>query len=96
LLQSLGAVRQALQQIAPATKMRDCFQVRRVLHGLLASAIPRRDSLSVALRLRIVMRQHFGLAGRYGGKLPFYDLCNAQVVLLPGPLEEGLIGGVLN
>ena len=64
--------------------------------ALLACPLPVGNGLRDETRLGVVMRQQLGLGLDGLGKLRFQHLGNALVILLPGALEQRLIGRVLD
>jgi hypothetical protein len=76
--------------------MADRLDIRRPLDGVLAGPLPERYGLHPEACFRIMMRQEFRLGLRRLWKLCLQHLRNPLVVLLPGALQERLIGSILN
>src|SRR5215475_7537154 len=74
--------------------MGDRFQVCRALYSPLACAVPVGNSFPMALGFCVVVRQDFGLVCRNLWKLLCQHVGNTLMVLLPGTVEQRLVGGV--
>src|SRR6266446_4734475 len=68
----------------------------RAVVGSPAGSLPVGDGRLSEARLRVVIREQFGLGCNGLGEACLQDLCNALVILSAGALEHGLIGGVLD
>src|SRR5262245_45310931 len=95
-LETLGGVREAVEQVEPLGQMSDCFCIRRALDGTLTSPLPVCESRLAEAGLRIMMRYQLRLGLGNLGELCRQRLSNTLMVLLPRALQQRLIGGILD
>jgi hypothetical protein len=74
----------------------DGFHLGAALQGALPGPLPVIYRLLPEACLGIVVRQQLGLGLGRPGKLRLEHLCDALMVLLPRPFQQGLIGRFLN
>ena len=84
----LGGVREGVEQLQPLGQVADRFEIGGALDGALTCPLPVGNSLREETRLRVVLRQQFGLHCDRLRELLLQHLRNPLVVLLSGTLEE--------
>ncbi len=84
------------QHLQPRGEVLARFGIRRARDGALPGLVPVGQGLGLEARFRVVVSQQFGLRSRGLGKLRRQLLSNPLVILLPGALQQGLIGGFLD
>ena len=87
LLEARGRLRDRLEHLQPLRKMTDGFEIGRTRAGPLACPLPVGNGLLPLARLRVVMREEFGLGFSHLRKLGFEHQSNPLVILLPRALQ---------
>jgi len=95
-LDALGSVWQGLEYLQPPGEVSHRFHIGRALAGALPGLQPIGKSLLSQTGLGVVMRYQLRLRLDGLGEAIREHLRNLAVILLPGALEERLIGRVLN
>src|SRR4029453_2630355 len=96
LVRPLASLWESGEHLQPFGDVADCLEVGGALEGSLAGPLPMGNSRCAEARLGVVMGEQFGLSFHRLWKLGLQHLRNALVILLPGALEERLIGGLLD
>jgi hypothetical protein len=87
---------QGVEELQPLGELTDRFNIGRALDASLPCPPPVTNGWPTEARLRTVMREPFGLyLGGLGKPLGSY-LRGPLVVLLPGPLQQRLVGRLLH